>query len=119
MIGMGFPAFLTLLVLGFISSLVFHVLAEYRVLTGVDGFFCKWIAGWIGGWLGSPVLGHWGSIHAGSLYLIPAILGAFSGSFLMVALFKASAVRAGAATKRVVMPAKEGAPLQSEMRKAS
>jgi len=119
MIGMSFPAFLLLLVLGFIGSFAFHVLAQYRVLAGVDGFMCKWIAGWIGGWLGSPVLGHWGSIHTGSLYLMPAILGALTGSFLMVALFKASAVTVGAAPRRVGMSVEAGISLQSEMRKAS
>lgn len=119
MIGMGFPAFLTLLVLGFISSFVFHVLAQYRVLAGVDGFALKWIAGWIGGWLGSPVLGHWGSIHAGNLYLVPAVLGAFTGSFLMVALFKVSAVSVAAAPRRAATSTGAGISLQSEMRKAS
>jgi uncharacterized membrane protein YeaQ/YmgE (transglycosylase-associated protein family) len=118
MIGMGFPAFLTLLVLGFISSLAVHVLARYRVLTGVDGFMCKWIAGWIGGWLGSPILGHW-SIHTGNVYIVPAILGAFAGSFLMAALFKASAATVGAAPRQMAASAQAGVSLHSEMRKVS
>jgi hypothetical protein len=76
MIGMNLSTFLTLLVLGLISSLVLHVLVRYRMLAGLDGFICKWITAWIGGWFGSPVFGHWGA-HMGNLYLTPAALGAF------------------------------------------
>ena len=50
MIGMGFTAFLTLLVFGLVSALGLHVYFRYRVLAGLDGFMCKWIAGWIGGY---------------------------------------------------------------------
>ena len=59
MIGTGFGAFLTLLILGLIASIVMHAIVRYWTLAGVDGFALTWIAGWIGAWLGSPVLGHW------------------------------------------------------------
>lgn len=45
MIGMNFAAFLTLLVLGFVSSVVLHFLIRYRMLNGLDGFLSKWISG--------------------------------------------------------------------------
>src|SRR5579863_8801538 len=98
MIGMSFSAFLTLLVLGLISSFVLHVLVRYRMLAGFDGFMSKWIAGWIGGWLGSSEFGFWG-IHVGSLYIIPSLLGAFAGSFLVTAVFRALAEAATSARK--------------------
>src|ERR1700751_331940 len=96
MIGMSLSPFLSLLVLGFVSSVVLHVLARYRVLAGLDGFVCKWIVGWIGAWLGSPVFGHWG-IHMENIYLIPAVLGAFTTPFLMTTALRALARTALAA----------------------
>lgn len=113
MIGMGFGSFLTILVLGLIAAAVLHYAARYRVLSGVDGFFWKWIAGWIGGWLGSPVLGHWG-FRISNVYVIPAIIAAFTGAFLVTALLKANTAA------MVTMPDKIAAAqsAQFEMRKA-
>lgn len=88
MTAMNFPAFLTLLVLGLISSFVIHTLVRYRMLSGGDGFLAQWAAGYFGAWLSAPVFGHWGMM-TGSLYLAPAILGAFTGSFLAAAAYKA------------------------------
>ncbi len=92
MIGMGFWAFLVLLVAGLISAAVLHYILRYRVMEGCDGFLAKLIAGWLGAWLGSPVLGHWFEpVKLADIYLVPALLGAFAGSFALTATYKAHA----------------------------
>ena len=117
MIGMSFPAFLILLILGFIGAFVMHVFIGYRMLNGLDGFLSKWVAGWLGAWLASPVLGHWAPQFAG-VYILPAILGAFIGPFMMTALFKVSAITAAPRQSMAAAPAAAMAqPL--EMKKAS
>jgi uncharacterized membrane protein YeaQ/YmgE (transglycosylase-associated protein family) len=116
MIGMGFAPFITLLILGLVAALVIHVLARYYVLAGFDGFTCAWIAAWIGGWLGTPVFGHW-SIRSGSVYFIPAALGAFTGAFVVTAALKALAVAVG--SRQSGFGAQSGAAAQPAMRKAS
>ncbi|HEV2383029.1 MAG TPA: hypothetical protein VG206_24955 [Terriglobia bacterium] len=90
MIDMHFASFLTLLVISLIAALVVHYAIRYRVLNGIDGFLCKWVVGWLGAWLGTPVLGHWfhGLVISG-VYIIPAFLGGFIGSFLTTAVWKA------------------------------
>ena len=117
MIGMSFAPFLTLLIIGLVSGFVMHVLVRYRVLKGFDGFMTKWIAGWIGGWLGSPVFGHWGASIA-SVYILPALLGAFTGSFLATAVLKASAVATSQALRQTVTAPQPAGATQFEMRKA-
>jgi uncharacterized membrane protein YeaQ/YmgE (transglycosylase-associated protein family) len=112
MIGMNFGSFLSLLILGIIAAIVLHQIANYRMLKGFDGFMNKWIAGWIGAWLGSPVLGHWGPSVA-HVFIIPALLGAFIGAFVVTAAAKVLAtVRTSSAIQQ--SPA---APL--ELKKAS
>jgi uncharacterized membrane protein YeaQ/YmgE (transglycosylase-associated protein family) len=117
MIIMSLPEFLTVLVLGLISAFVLHILVGYRMLNGVDGFVCKWIFGLLGGWVGPFVFGHWG-LRVGSLYLIPAVVGAFAGSFLFVAAFKALAI-AAATSPRQATATTQATPAHLEMRKAS
>ncbi len=91
MIGMGFGAFFVLLVAALIAAAVLHYLLRYRLLEGFDGFVGKLVAGWIGAWLGSPVLGHWfKGVELAGVYLIPALLGAFAGAFVLTATFKVS-----------------------------
>ncbi|HWF39952.1 MAG TPA: hypothetical protein VG322_15620 [Candidatus Acidoferrales bacterium] len=90
MIGMNFAAFFTLLIVSFIAAIIMHSAIGYRVRQGADGFWAKWIVGWIGGWLGSPVFGHWW-VHVGGVFIIPALLGAFAGAFLLAFLPKAQA----------------------------
>lgn len=118
MIGMSFSMFLTLLVLGFISSFVMHLFVRYRMLAGFDGFMGKWIAGWVGGWIGSPVLGHWGT-HLGNVYIIPALLGSFAGSFLVTAVFRALAKTAVVTPRPETVLPQPSTAAQFEMRKAS
>jgi uncharacterized membrane protein YeaQ/YmgE (transglycosylase-associated protein family) len=90
MIGISFLAFLVLLVAALISAGVLHYILRYRVLEGFDGFLGKFLAGWLGAWLGSPVLGHWFEpLKLAGIYLIPALLGAFAGSFALTATYKA------------------------------
>jgi len=117
MIGMAFPMFLTLLVIGFISSVVLHAFVGYRVLNGFDGFLSKWALAWIGAWLGSPVLGHWGGYLAG-VYIIPALVGAFVAPFLMTAGLRALRAILKSATPEA-MASQPSAPSHVEMRKAS
>ncbi len=118
MIGMSFSPFFTLLVLGLISSFVLHVLFRYRVLPGVDGFLSKWVAGWIGGWLAAPVFGHWGGL-LGNIYILPAILGAFVGPFMLTAALRALARTVPAVPRQETAPSQQGAASQFELRKAS
>src|SRR5262245_58757133 len=90
MVGMSFGAFVTLLVISAIWSAIVHGAANYKVLSGFEGYFAKVIIGWIGGWIGSPVLGYWGPRMAGSnVFLVPAILGSVAAIFLAVATFRA------------------------------
>lgn len=92
MIGINFWAFLVLMVAGLLAAAVLHYLVRYRFLEGFDGFLAKCVAGWIGAWLGSPVLGHWFEpVKLANIYLIPALLGAFAGSFILAAGWKALA----------------------------
>ena len=92
MIGMNFWAFLVLLVTGAIAAAVVHYVARYRFLERFDGFLAKVIAGWVGAWLGSPIIGHWFErVKIANIYLIPALLGAFAGAFIVVASGKALA----------------------------
>lgn len=77
---MTFGPFVALLVLGEYTAIVIHFAIGYRVLDRFDGFMVKWIAGWIGGWLGSAVFGHW-AYNIQSVYILPALLGAFSLTF--------------------------------------
>ncbi len=92
MIGISFGAFLVLLVAGVIAAAVIHYPIGYRFLEGFDGFLAKVIAGWTGAWLGSPIFGHWfEQVKFLNIYLIPALLGAFVGAFIITAAGKALA----------------------------
>jgi uncharacterized membrane protein YeaQ/YmgE (transglycosylase-associated protein family) len=118
MIGMSFSAFLMLLVLGLIGSVVLHTFVRYRVLAGLDGFVCKWIVGWIGAWLGSPIFGYWG-IHMENIYIIPAVLGAFTAPFLATTAFRALGRIATAAPRQDAATSQPSTAPQFELRKAS
>ena len=92
MIGMNFSTFLVLSVAAVVAAAVIHYVARYRFLEGFDGFLGKVIAGWVGAWLGSPLIGHWfEQVRIANIYLIPALLGAFAGAFVVVATGKAMA----------------------------
>ena len=112
MIGMAFGPFLTLLIEGFIAAAVLHYAVRYRMLSGFDGFLGKWIIAWIGAWLGSPVLGHW-AFRIANVYVVPAIVAAFAGAFLVTACFKATATAITPVRTQVTQPT------QVELRKAS
>ena len=118
MIGMSFSAFLTLLVFGLVSSFVLHMIVRYRILPGLDGFVFAWIAGWAGAWLGSPVFGYWGG-HMQNVYIIPALVGAFAGTFLVTAAVRVIAATAVVPLRPNVKTPQAGAVPQPEMRKAS
>jgi uncharacterized membrane protein YeaQ/YmgE (transglycosylase-associated protein family) len=104
MIGMNFVSFLTLLVVSFIVAAIMQYAIRYRVMRGVDGFAAKWIAGWIGAWVGSPVLGHW-SANVQNTYVIPAIIGALVGSFLIAYVAKVQVVSSAAVPASAVTSA--------------
>jgi uncharacterized membrane protein YeaQ/YmgE (transglycosylase-associated protein family) len=117
MIAMGFHAFVALLVLGFIGSLITHAVLRYRVLAGWDGFLSTWILAWVGAWLGSPVLGHWGP-HMVGIYIIPALIGAFASSFFLASAFRAVSGMLQSTRSTTGLPPSAAAS-QVEMRKAS
>ena len=110
MIGMSFNSFLTLLVASGIVAFLVHYVGRYRIVSGAEGFFGKWIVGWLGGWLGSPVLGHWWeTLKYEGIYLAPAFVGAFAAVFGAVLFFKtvAKVLPAVSAAKPSVEPGKE------------
>jgi|SRR5215831_9757630 len=112
MIGMSFSSFLALLIVSFIVALIMQYAIRYRAMRGGDGFVAKWIAGWIGAWLGSPVLGHWSS-RIQNAYIIPVIIGAFVGAFLIAYFAKVQAIAS------VVAPAPSvSSPAPEMLRKA-
>jgi uncharacterized membrane protein YeaQ/YmgE (transglycosylase-associated protein family) len=89
MIGMNFWSFFVLLVAGIVAAAVLHYGVRYRLLEGFDGFLGKCIAGWAGAWLASPVIGHWfEGVKLANIYLIPALIGAFAGAFVVAATGK-------------------------------
>jgi uncharacterized membrane protein YeaQ/YmgE (transglycosylase-associated protein family) len=89
MFGMNFCAFLVLSVAAVVAAAVIHYVARYRFLEGFDGFLGKVITGWVGAWLGSPIIGHWFErVKLANVYLIPALLGAFVGAFVVAATGK-------------------------------
>ena len=72
MIGMSFFAFLTLLIISIVISVILF-LVKVRV-TG--GFIVMVIVAWFGAWLGSPVLGYWWeALCVEGIYIAPAVLG--------------------------------------------
>ena len=103
MIGMHFAAFLTLALISLIAALVLHYGVRYRFLTGIDGFFAKWITAWLGAWVASAVLGNWFSpVRVANVYVIPAFVGAFALAFAGSAAWKAR-TRAGMAMSSEVV----------------
>jgi uncharacterized membrane protein YeaQ/YmgE (transglycosylase-associated protein family) len=90
MIDMHFLSFLAITLLSLLAALVMHYGFRYRVLEGFDGFLWKWVVGWLGGWIGTPVLGMWfDGFKVGSVYILPALIGAFAGAFVATAVWKA------------------------------
>ncbi|HTV55291.1 MAG TPA: hypothetical protein VMI06_10275 [Terriglobia bacterium] len=92
LIGMRFLSFLSLLILSAVAAAVLHWAFRYRFFDGAEGFFGGWIVGWICAWLGPAVFGHWfGPIMLWNIYVIPALLGAFAGTFLTTAACRVAA----------------------------
>jgi uncharacterized membrane protein YeaQ/YmgE (transglycosylase-associated protein family) len=90
MVDMHFVSFVAISLLSLLAALVVHFGFHYRVLDGFDGFLWKWVIGWLGGWVGTPVLGMWfDGFKVGSVYIIPALIGAFAGAFVATAVWKA------------------------------
>lgn len=92
LIGMHFLSFLILLILSAFAAAVLHWVFGYRLFTGSEGFFAKWVVAWIGAWLGPDVVGHWfGAVMLWNIYIIPALVAAFATSFGVTAFFRAAA----------------------------
>jgi uncharacterized membrane protein YeaQ/YmgE (transglycosylase-associated protein family) len=56
MIGMSFPSFIVLLLIGVVCAFVFHTMLQLKVFQADEGFKSALIVAWIGAWLGSPGL---------------------------------------------------------------
>ena len=81
LIGMSFPSFLVLVIISAVAAAIVHWGLRYRLFDGWDGFVGQWMAAWVGAWLGPSVLGHWfDGVMAGSIYLVPALLGGLAGA---------------------------------------
>ncbi|MGH9470943.1 MAG: hypothetical protein ACRD1N_11460 [Terriglobia bacterium] len=92
LIGMRFLSFLILLILSAFAASIVHHAIRYRFLDPTEGFFSKWIIAWICAWLGPAVIGHWFSpVMLWDVYIIPALIGAFVGAFIVTAAFRAVA----------------------------
>jgi len=72
MIGMSLCAFLVLLVISIVVSVIFFFLLKIRIGKGIVGFIAEICVGWFGAWLGW-ILQHWW-IKLWDVYIIPAIL---------------------------------------------
>lgn len=95
MIGIDFVAFLILLIISVVVSLVLHFALKTQVRAGFESLVGKVIWGWIGAWLGSPVFGYWfPGWKYDNVYIIPAILGSFALLVLMIDFVKS--IKAGA-----------------------
>jgi len=72
MIGMSLCAFLVLLVISIVVSVIFFFLLKIRIGKGIVGFIAEICVGWFGAWLGW-ILQHWW-IKLWDVNIIPAIL---------------------------------------------
>ena len=81
MIGMNLCAFLVLLVISVVVSVILFFLLKIKIGKGIVGFIAEICVGWFGAWLGW-ILGHWW-IKLWDVYIIPAIL--CSASLILVA----------------------------------
>jgi uncharacterized membrane protein YeaQ/YmgE (transglycosylase-associated protein family) len=81
MIGMSFCAFLVLLVISVVVSVILFFLLKIKIGKGVAGFIAEICIGWFGAWLGW-ILGHWW-ITLYDVQIIPAILS--SAALILVA----------------------------------
>lgn len=79
MIGMSFFAFLTLLIISIVVSVILF-LVKVRVTGGLIAMI---IVAWFGAWLGSPVFGYWWeALRLQGVYIVPAVLGSLVAVYL-------------------------------------
>jgi hypothetical protein len=81
MVGMSFCAFLVLLVISVVVSVILFFLLKIKIGKGVAGFIAEICIGWFGAWLGW-ILGHWW-IKLYDVNIVPAILS--SAALILVA----------------------------------
>ena len=94
MIGMTFLSFLALLVVAVVVSAAMFYACKIRLAAGL---WMQLIVGWVGAWLGSPVFGHWfESVRVGSIYIIPAVVGAVALTWCCRAREKEQMAESGA-----------------------
>jgi uncharacterized membrane protein YeaQ/YmgE (transglycosylase-associated protein family) len=77
---MNFCAFLVLLVISVVVSVILFFLLKIKIGKRIVGFIAEICVGWFGAWLGW-ILGHWW-IKLWDVYIIPAIL--CSASLILV-----------------------------------
>jgi uncharacterized membrane protein YeaQ/YmgE (transglycosylase-associated protein family) len=96
MLQQDFVAFLILAVIAVVVSGVLHYVCKYYVTDDVWSFLSKCVVGWFGAWLGSPVLGHWfAGLNYGSVYYVPAVIGALGAVIVAVDMARMFAGRGG------------------------
>lgn len=96
MLGQDFISFIILAVIAVAVAGVLHYVCKFYVKDDFWSFVSKSVVGWFGAWLGTPVLGEWfPGLAYGSVYFIPAIIGAFGA--IVLAVDVARMVAAGSA----------------------
>jgi len=89
MAGMGFGAFLVLLIISIIVSAILHYVLKYYIIPGFYSFLSKVIFGWIGAWLGPAIFGTWfDGFEVEGIFILPAVLGCFALLFILVDMTK-------------------------------
>lgn len=81
-------SFFALLVISVVVAAILHYGLKFYVRTGLTSFISKVIIGYIGAsWLGSSMMGQWGPTN-GTVYYVPAALGAAAILVLVVDIVK-------------------------------
>lgn len=80
-------SFFALLVISIAVTAILHYGLKFYVRAGLGSFVSKVIIGYIGAWFGASMLGQWGPTN-GTVYYVPAVLGAAAFLVLVVDIAK-------------------------------